>query len=248
MELTLLTCVYNTPHLLENLLKSYQQTNKNNINLFVVDTSTKPEVRDFVDKHNINGYIELSGESHGVAVNYGLKEISTKYVLLVDSDIIFLKDIKKLYDVFVEKDLTLMGEIQGDRGGKKLHPRIKPWFCFINNFDLEEYDIEFFDENRTLQSKKEGKRIYDVGSTMFEDVCSVDNLKVGDVKIEDIYYKHYEGMSWYVEKYNPLLEDTDIDFGGTHNNISFYNYGKILESTYSRETEKFKNVKLKSFK
>lgn len=191
----------------------------------------------------INSFHDKDIKTHGPAVNKALNElIDTKYVLLVDSDVILFKDINILFDKFKENNLTLMGEVVGDRGGKSLHPRVNPWFCFINLDDLKKSGIEFYDEVRTKKIKSD--RIYDIGSTMFEDVCKCGYM-TGNIPIDSGYYKHYEGMSWRVQRYNPYDADTDIDVGGTHPNRSLYEYGIKIREDYMNETRYLADVDVK---
>jgi hypothetical protein len=72
---------------------------------------------------------------------------------------------------------------------------------------------------------------------MFEDIINAD-LSIADAKIEGKYFKHYEGMSWRVQKYNPNNGDTDIDVGGTHDNKALYDYGIKIRDQYEKDMEK----------
>jgi hypothetical protein len=176
--------------------------------------------------------IKMLNTSHGNAVNAAFDLVKTRYMLLVDSDVLFLKDIKQPYEKFKEGGFVLMGEVVGDRGGKSLYPRVNPWFCFIDLEQLKEHNINFYDHHRTKEMKSE--RIYDIGSTMFEDVINAE-LTVANAKMENKYFKHYEGMSWRVQKYNPDNGDTDIDIGGTHDNIQLYKLGLYIREQYNKD-------------
>jgi glycosyltransferase involved in cell wall biosynthesis len=175
----------------------------------------------------------MQNTSHGDAVNRAFEYITSKYVLLVDSDVLFLEDIEKPYKLFKDGGFALMGEVVGDRGGKSLYPRVNPWFCFIDLEQLKKHGIKFYDKERTDKSKNT-ERVYDIGSTMFEDVVNAD-LMVANVKLENKYFKHYEGMSWRVQKYNPDNGDTDIDNGGTHDNKALYEYGLKVQEQYNKD-------------
>jgi hypothetical protein len=126
-----------------------------------------------------------------------------------------------------------MGNVSGNRGGKLLYPRIDPWFCFIDLEQLKSNDIKFFDVERTKKSRESG-RVYDIGSTMFEDVVNA-GLTIANINLENKYFRHYEGMSWRVQKYDPDSPDTDIDFGGTHNNKTLYEYGLQVMNQYESD-------------
>ena len=232
MDLTLLTCNYNTPELIVNLLKSVKSTCSQLPNVVVMNTSTEPS--SILDDNKIP-YFNYRGGIHGEAVNLGLEKINTRYVLLVDSDVILLQDYKKAFDKFKSSDLTVMGKVVGDCAGKSLYPRVEPWFCFMDLEKLKNYKINFFDRVRSKQSKLES-RVYDIGSTMFEDVTD-KGLMIGDVDLENKYFKHYGGMSWRSQKYDPTQGDTDIDFGGTHPHKGLYDYALSIKDIYIKETK-----------
>ena len=233
--LSILTCNYNTPDLTKNMLCSLNRTSEFELDkVYVMDTSA--ECGNLHHHFTPSVVIkDLPNYSHGSAVNYGLDLIENEHILLIDSDVIFYKDIGPIYEKFKQGEFTLLGNVSGDRGGKSLHPRVDPWFCFINNKHLKDNGIIFLDEERTKNSRNSDK-VYDVGSTMFEDVIKA-NLKVANFNGENKYFKHYEGMSWRVQKYNPVDGDTDVDFGGTHNNKTLYNYGLSVIEQYKKDTQ-----------
>jgi len=236
MDLTIVICNHDTPDLITNLLGSISKCCEDIPKILVISTGKFP----LLEPHNPlfdTHYIPHS--SHGDAVNKAFKLIKTQYMLLVDSDVLFLDDIYKPFEKFKEGNFTLMGEVVGDRGGKSLYPRVNPWFCFIDLQQLKEHNIIFYDHYRTKVLKSD--KIYDIGSTMFEDVVNA-NLLIADAKMEGKYFKHYEGMSWRVQKYNPDDGDTDIDMGGTHNNKALYEHGLRVRDQYKQDTKHLNNV------
>ena len=239
MDLTILTCNYNTPTLVINLIKSLKLVCEELPDILVVNTSTEEESNNILEKYNIR-HLNLPGGTHGNGVNLGLSNIATRNVLLVDTDILFLQDLKKPFAKFKERGLTLMGKVVGDCGNKKLYPRIEPWYCFMDLHTLKQYNIQFFDP---IRSKKidPNERVYDIGSTMFEDVIKSE-LLIGDVDLENKYFKHYGGMSWREQKYNPNDVDTDIDFGGTHPHKGIYDLALRVKTQYLKDVEYLKNI------
>lgn len=223
-DLTIVTCNCDTPDLIINLKRSIEKHCSVLPKILVIDTGESS----MMGIQNI----KMLNTSHGNAVNAAFDLVKTRYMLLVDSDVLFLKDIKQPYEKFKEGGFVLMGEVVGDRGGKSLYPRVNPWFCFIDLEQLKEHNINFYDHHRTKEIKSE--RIYDIGSTMFEDVIKAD-LTVADARMENKYFKHYEGMSWRVQKYNPDNGDTDIDIGGTHDNIQLYKLGLYVREQYNKD-------------
>lgn len=244
MDLTLITCNYNTPNLIIKLLQSVKHTSSQLPNVIVMNTSTAEDSDKILSENNIP-YFNFKGASHGEAVDSAFEKVKTQYVLLVDSDVIFLKDFLPVFEKFKSSNLTLMGKVIGNVAGKNLYERVEPWYCFIHYEKLKNNKIIFFDKERVKKSKENNMKVYDVGSTMFEDVQKAD-LLIGNVDLENKYFKHYGGMSWHCQKYNSLEEDTDIDFGGTHPHEILWNIGQQRKNQYDIETEYLKNIDIKS--
>lgn len=218
------------------MLSSLEKTSSITPKILVVNTSTDDKSDEVLEKSNIP-YINYRGGTHGGGVNLGISKIDTEYVLLVDTDILFLDDFIRPFNKMKEQGLTLMGKVVGDCAGKSMYPRVEPWYCFINVKHLKNNNISFFDRVRhTKRHTEKVDRIYDVGSTMFEDVLN-KNLLIGDANMENKYFKHYGGMSWRVQKYNPSDGDTDIDIGGTHNNVALYEYGLKIREQYLKDNK-----------
>jgi len=235
-DLTLITCSYNTPDITINMLKSWTYVHNHPQQLILIDGSTDDATKILLEKNNIP-YISNPGGTHGQNVNIGLDNCKTKYALLVDSDVVFLKHHDMIFNQFKEAKLSILGKIEGDRGNKEIYNRVNPWHCFIDVETIKNNNIVFFNETKMKESFKT-KKIYDIGSTFFEDIKNA-NLRIGDVDLLGKYYLHFEGMSWYKNRFDSTSEDTGIDFGGTHNNINYvhayeqkYKHFKKIQSMY----------------
>lgn len=234
-DLTLITCSYNTPDITLTMLRSWIASHDITQRIILCDNSTNDETSNLLKLHNIP-FIASTGASHGEGINYALNLCTTKYALLVDTDVVFLKNHSDIFKQFKDMDLTLMGKIEGDRGGKSIHKRVNPWHCFINVEDIKKHNITFFDSERMRESFSTNK-IYDIGSTFLEDIKR-HNLKVGDIDLQNKLFIHFEGMSWYKNKFDDTKEDTGIDFGGTHNNPAYlqaYNYKYNIYKKYEQQ-------------
>lgn len=232
-DLTLITCSYNTPEITLTMLKSWMYVHNRTQRIIVIDNSTNEDTKVLFEKNKVP-FITRPGGVHGSGVNEALELCQTKYALLVDTDVIFLKDHSSIFQQFKSMDLAIMGKVEGDRGGKSIHNRVNPWHCFIDVEKIKKHNITFFDEKRIRNSFNTNK-IYDIGSTFLEDIKK-SGLKIGDVDLSLNYYTHLEGMSWYKNKFDNTREDTGIDFGGTHNNFSFV-------VAYEQKYEYFLNIK-----
>ena len=238
-DLTLISCSYNTPEVTLTMLKSFF-TLHDKTDVLLIDNSTNDDTKVMLIENKVP-FISNPGGVHIKSVDILLDSISTKYALLVDTDIIFLKNHQHILDQFKNMGLTSMGDICGDRGGKKIHNRVHPWHCLINVEDIKKHGIHFFNEERHF--KKDGK-IYDVGCTFFADIRE-KGLRIGDAKLQGVYYKHYEGMSWRTNRYGKKDGDIDFDSSATHNNKALYDYGILIENSYRGEIEAYKNTKIK---
>lgn len=209
-DLTIITCSFNTPSHLSTMLKSFVNIHGDGPhNILICENSTNDETRKILDENGI-GYLKTPGGTHSRSIDRLLLTCNTKYALLVDSDIVFVEKIDKLLTVMKANDATLMGEIQGDRGGYKLHPRVHPWFCLINVDHIKKNKIRFHDQKKINESnsnyfyeavpinpfKNNYQPFYDVGATFYEEIR---NKKLGilDAKGIQKYFRHFEGSSWH---------------------------------------------------
>jgi len=242
-DLTILTCSYNNVNCLSNMLKSYvYHCGKGPHKILISENSTNDSCRNFLDNNNIS-YFKNPGYSHSQGMNILFNACSTKYALMLDTDIIILKDIRPILFEFAKDDkMTLLGEFNGEiRGGKKLYPRIAPWFCFVNIDNIKKYGLKFNDIS--LMGKKINGKYYDVGSYLYENIVKYELKPVHLLKYYE-YFKHYEGMSWRIQKYAD--KESNIDLGGTHNNYDLFKMGEIIQTIYNKEVgNKFKDILIK---
>ena len=240
-NLTLASCSYNTPDVTITMLKSFF-AHHGSTNVEICDNSTydNDDTAMLLINNRVN-YLRNVGGLHASSVDLLFGECKTDYMLLVDTDVIFLKSHEDIFNQFKSNDLTLLGEICGDRGGKHLYNRVHPWHCFINIKNIKDHNIRFYDNKRL--SNVNDPKIYDVGASFFEDIKNA-KLKIGNVKLQDDYYKHYEGMSWRTLKYGISDGNIDLDASATHNNVELLKYGKFIERMYNSEITKYKDIKI----
>jgi len=238
-NITLISCSYNTPDVTLTMLRSFFKYHTET-EVLIIDNSTNNDTAKLLQTNNVS-YIRNEGGLHIQSIDILFSSIKTKYALLVDTDVIFYKDHTSIFNKFKEMGLTLMGEICGDRGGKLIHNRVHPWHCFIDVENIKQNKIRFYNPDKQFSKSN---KIYDVGCTFFEDIKNC-NLKIGDIRLEGSYYKHYEGMSWRTKRFG--TEDGDIDHNSkaVHNNIHLYQYGLLVEEQYKKEIELYKNITIK---
>lgn len=97
MDVKILTVNYNTPELIENLIKSYYDFNYDKYQLIIIDGSDKEE---YIYKSKIlsekykDVVFDFIGFNihHGPGLHYGMKKYNSDYFLLIDSDSYFKKE------------------------------------------------------------------------------------------------------------------------------------------------------------
>lgn len=242
LDITLVTCNYNTPDLLETMLKSWVFHNKNvSDKLLVMEHSTLEDTVPFLNENNIK-YIKNQGAVHYRGVEAALHLVNTKYMLLLDTDIVFHKSIEDTLKMYIDRQLNAAGWVEGNRHGHILAPRIHPWFCFIDIEFVRANSIRFVDMKKVRDSEStgfyqnspisgfNGSVKYDVGSTFLMDLMECGG-KVLNHKIEGDAFTHFEGMSWFKYMSDPA-----------HQHLY-----KTKQNAYKLEQEKYASVDIKDF-
>lgn len=243
-DLTLIVCSYHTPQVLISMLQSFVHFHNGELpqKILVMENSRDDETTNQLDFFGIP-YVRTPGDTHSVSLDKALYLCKTKYALVVDSDILFERNVKEVYDFMVVNQGVLLGELVKSRGGYKLMNRIGPWFCLVDVHEIQKRNIRFHDQkkidvsqsqgffnNIPLQANNNGV-YYDVGSSFLEDIMAA-KLKVLAMP-EDArkqFCNHYEGMSWRTKTGVP----------------AYVMWGKKVESEFLKKAEEFKDIDLSS--
>ena len=150
-DITALTAVCNTKDYIERMYNAFREFHPG-MKLIILDNSdTGHPCQEYLN--NIAGEVELYRFSyncgHAKALNFGMKKVSTKYVLIMDSDTKILKTpVPGMLDLMTPETygvgwITEIGRDGYDFGTfKTQHERIKylhPYFCLINVSQFNKY-------------------------------------------------------------------------------------------------------------
>jgi hypothetical protein len=219
-QLTLITCSYNTPEVVETMLKSFRLQHKelDKINVLIMENSTNDLTCRFLDENNIR-YIRNPGGTHSRSMDCAFEMCETPYALVVDSDIVFLSNITELFGKIKQEYIDLAGIECGSRGGYNLKTRMQPWFMFVNVDSIRNRHIKFHDEERIkatdsmafygnipLNTVNSEAPMYDVGATFYEEVTGA-GLNVVNMPNLQSFFFHAEGMSWQRVCGHPAYEE-----------------------------------------
>ena len=216
-DFTIITCSYNTPLVTECMLKSFYKYHSDvKHRIIVVENSTNDDTSDMLKRYNIpfvNGKKALPRPDnkdewwyHHTGLDWAVNNCTTPYCLILDTDIIFRNNIKRLLSIFSQnKDYVAMGEhISGGNpqritDGKVINvsdeyilPRIHPCFMLL--------DVEFFNNNKlTFSTPKNFKHnknnTYDIGSFLLESIYKLGKKTIR-VESNEPSYIHCGGLSW----------------------------------------------------
>lgn len=103
MDISLVILNYKTSNLLKNCLKSIKET-KNNVSyeIIVVDNASHDGCKEMLESNypDVRGYFLPENIGHAGGNNIGIREARGRYILLLNTDIVFLKD--GILDAFVQ--------------------------------------------------------------------------------------------------------------------------------------------------
>lgn len=214
-DLTLLTVSFNNNVLTGMMIKSFIKQFGEIPEIIIVDNGNKIPVDDglknlFTVLDNFQNKLIPNklqpSRNHCATIDYALKHcIKTKYVLLVDNDILFKPKLKSFIKDFDETKYDAAGEI----GYDVIPPnRLFPYCCLINVEKMKKENLSYYDENRIISfgmpghfSKKDD--YYDTGSSFLEDIKS---WKILEIKLSDICI-HMKGASLRNKDYKSWLTD-----------------------------------------
>jgi len=207
-DLTLISCSYETPKIVETMLKSFVFHHPNiKTKLLIMENSKNDETELLLESYCFN-FVKTTGGSHARTLERAIKECKTKYALVVDTDIIFNQSIVPLFEDFKSKGVSLAGVECGDRGGFQFYTRTHPWFMFVDVENVNNNNISFVNMEKLERTgsvgfffltadnfpKNDGLK-YDVGATFREDIVEA-GLIVENRPDYELYFTHYEGSSW----------------------------------------------------
>lgn len=216
-QYTVITCSYNTPIVTECLLRSYYKYHPNTKhNIIIIDNSTDNLTASKLDSYNIpyvRGKDVLPKAPnddnwwyHPAGLDWAIKQCTTPYCLIVDTDIIFCKNISLYLRIFSSNDeFVAMGEhisggqAQRIKDGKVVNvndnyilPRIHPCFMLLDVNFFNKHNLTF---NQPNNINLPDNHIYDAGSYLLQKIYELGKKTIR-IEPTDSSYVHCGGLSW----------------------------------------------------
>jgi len=209
-DVTLITINWNQQKVMELLLKSFVKFHYKNekLNLLLVDNGSDDNSKQWLIENNIP-FISLNENiGHEQAINHIYPMIKTKYALIVDTDILFLKNVYDEYLPLFNEETKLIGEYLDSN--PQLVPRVGAWFFF--------YDIEAM-RNKNVNTFRDTENwSYDVGSWQTEKIIQ-NGFKIHKIPLvgghqdRDIYgmvydtHIHFVRVSWNLNNHGDRTDE-----------------------------------------
>lgn len=210
-NLTILTTTFNENILTGMMLKSFAKQLGKLPTVVIIDNGNRipidPRLKqafNIIDNfnHKILPDENQPSRNHCIALDYTLnKHIHTKWVLLVDNDILFKPSVKNFINTF-DESADCVGEI----GWDVIKPeRLFPYFCLINMEKYKQDNIHYFDPNKCMKLFDENGNelhnvsnghsgLYDTGYSFLESIKK-KKWAIREIQIND-YIVHLKNGSF----------------------------------------------------
>ena len=222
-DLTIFVCNYNTPILIAFLIKSiFKQVPNFNGKIVVWENSDKEDKVFPISSSNLIKIIDNTkctfvkkfrndvhnaSPFHCASIDFFIRNfLDTKYMLLMDSDILIKKDFTDLFLEFSTYQYAVCGEYS--QTDPSIPPkRFVPFFCFINKEIMDKNNLIYFDINRIRHG---GVTVnYDTGSSFSEDILTKKLIYKTIVCFD--YIEHLGGGS-YLDRDIPSFLNSNKEF------------------------------------
>lgn len=190
-DLTILVTNWNQQKTLELCLKTYVKHHYTGepLTCLIIDNGSLDGSKDWLRANGIP-FVDLPRNvGHQEALNLFWNQIHTKYLFLCDSDVEFHANVFG-YMSFLKDNCVSVGGIKHDF---PLHPRIGPWFHFMDYLRLKEAGVNGFMEEGCAHGIADCS--YDCGSRLWE---KIQQLGLGHYNIDivtDGKITHYTQVS-----------------------------------------------------
>lgn len=212
MDLTLVSVNWNNQQCLELMLKSYaaHHFSKNGLKLLLADNGSDDGSQDWLIANEIPFLKFPDNMGHEQMLNVLYPAISTQYVLIVDTDIIFKENVWPMVNSLYKDKVATGDLILGDNLHSPVKPRLGAWFILADIKECRKHGITYF--------RNTGDWSYDVGSHFYENIIKA-GLDVIPIQREpgnidrDVIGMRYESfdhllrMSWDTVKKHPDRKD-----------------------------------------
>lgn len=154
------------------------------------------------------GWRNYASAKHAKTLQYIIDNTHTKYLMLLDTDIVFTDNFEPVFNMFSKYNFVVGGYIKEPVGYSK---RLAPWCSFINVAKLNELELKYYDSSKILYVN--GNLTDDTGASIYEE-CVNKNYPILRLPMDNSFYLHFKGGSYtdskkvnaWIEKLKPYWE------------------------------------------
>lgn len=197
---------WNTKPCVELALKTFYQHHwQHDVHLMLFDNASTDGSKEWLHEQQIPFFDSKENIGHEQALCVMYPAIQTKWVLLIDTDVIFHAECIDHYRKFMSDQVIAAGDlIRGDQLNEPVKPRLGAWWIL--------FDIERCREVGITKFRDTTNWSYDVGSHFYERIW-MNNLGVhviarqpGNIDYDVLGMKygthsHLGKCSWHLEKH-----------------------------------------------
>lgn len=211
---TLMMVNWNTRDCVELALKTFWIHHKwQQVNLMLWDNASTDGSKEWLYDKGIPFFDSQTNIGHEEAICVMYPAIQTKWVLLIDTDLIFNEECIDHYCNFLSEDVVAAGDlIRGDNLGEAVKPRLGAWFVLFNIEACRRIGIQKF-RDTTDWSMDVGSHFYDRIWRANKDVHIIGRLP-GHIDYDVLgmrygTHDHLGKMSWNLVNHGDRRDEVE---------------------------------------
>lgn len=202
-DITLVSINWNARSVMELMLRSFIKFH-HGCRLILVDNGSTDGSKEWLYEQQIPFFDFPVNIGHEQAINVVYPSITTKYVLLVDTDVIFYDNVFAYLDQFTDTIVAAGDLVRGDQLHEAVKPRLGAWFILFDIDTCRKVGITKFRDTSDWS--------FDVGSHFYDRLWKSNlqpliiprkpgNIDTDIIGMDFLKFGHFGKLSWDLTKH-----------------------------------------------
>lgn len=211
-DITLVSINWNAKQVMELMLRSFAKYHEP-CRLMLVDNGSTDGSKEWLYEQGIPFFDFPTNIGHEAAINVVYPAITTKYVLLVDTDVIFYDNVFTYLNEFTDTVVAAGDLVKGDQLNEAVKPRLGAWFIMFNIEACRKVGITKFRDTSNWS--------YDVGSHFYERLWMANlqpliiprkpgNIDTDIIGMDFSKFGHFGKLSWNLENHRDRESEVNM--------------------------------------
>lgn len=211
-NITVLSVNWNARPVMELMLRSLVK-HHGSCKLMLVDNGSTDGSKEWLYEQQIPFLDFPTNIGHEAAINIVYPSITTKYVLLVDTDVIFYDNVFTYLDQFNETIVAAGDLVKGDQLHEAVKPRLGAWFIL--------FDIEACRKVGITKFRDTSDWSFDVGSHFYDRLWKANlqpliiprksgNIDSDIIGMDFEKFGHFGKLSWNLENHRDRESEVNM--------------------------------------